>query len=129
MGYTIVNGKIVAVTSVGTLDYSNKAKTETKKSNFASLLNNEIERDNSFTISSHAANRIKDRGINLDSNDMKTINEGINKAAGKGCQNSVILYKDTAYVTSIKNRTIVTAVDRESCKENVFTNIDSVIIL
>ena len=127
MGYTIVNGKIVAVTSVGNLNYNNKAKAN--KADFAGLLNNEVEKSNSFTISAHAANRLKARGINLDSKDMKTINDGINKAADKGCQNSVMLYKDTAYVTSIKNRTIVTAVDKESCKQNVFTNIDSVIIL
>ena len=60
---------------------------------------------------------------------MKSINEGINKAEEKGSKESLILYKDTALVTSIKNRTIITAVDKESSKGNVFTNVDSVVIL
>jgi flagellar operon protein len=60
---------------------------------------------------------------------MKKINEGINKAGQKGCKDSVILYKDTALVTSIKNRTIITALSKNGSEGNVFTNIDSLIIL
>ena len=35
---------------------------------------------------------------------------------------------DVAFVVSVKNRTVITAVDSESMKENVFTNIDSAIV-
>lgn len=60
---------------------------------------------------------------------MKNINEGINRASEKGSKDSLIIYKDVALVTSIKNRTIITAVDKESSKGNIFTNIDSVVLL
>jgi len=33
-----------------------------------------------------------------------------------------------ALIVSIKNRTVITAVDGQSLKENVFTNIDSAVI-
>lgn len=129
MGYRVVNGTIVNVNSVNDLNNSNTAKGKKQNSDFSSVLKNEIIKDDSFVISAHAADRIKDRGIQLNSEDMKAINEGINKAGIKGCKDSVILYKNTAFLTSIKNRTIVTAVDKDDCKQNVFTNIDSVVIL
>lgn len=50
-------------------------------------------------------------------------------ASEKGARDSLILYKDVALVASIKNRTIITAVDRDESKGNVFTNIDSVVLL
>jgi hypothetical protein len=34
-----------------------------------------------------------------------------------------------ALVTSIENRTVITAVEEERMKENIFTNIDSVVII
>jgi flagellar operon protein len=36
---------------------------------------------------------------------------------------------DIAMVVSIKNRTVITAVDGDSMRENVFTNIDSAAIV
>jgi len=39
-----------------------------------------------------------------------------------------VLLRDVAFIVSVKNKTVVTAVDGESMKENVFTNIDSAVI-
>ena len=72
---------------------------------------------------------LKDRNINLDEADMNRINEGLNKAEKKGAKDSLILYKDVVMVASIKNKTIITAVDKDGSKDNVFTNIDSVVML
>ncbi len=35
---------------------------------------------------------------------------------------------DTAFVVSVKNRVVITAVDREGMKNQVFTNIDSAVL-
>jgi flagellar operon protein len=35
---------------------------------------------------------------------------------------------DLAMVVSVRNRTVVTVVDKEHLKQNVFTNIDSAVI-
>jgi len=40
-----------------------------------------------------------------------------------------MLYKDVALVASIENRTVITAVEKERAVDNVFTNIDSVVML
>ncbi len=36
---------------------------------------------------------------------------------------------NTAFVASVKNRTIITAVQNEELKDNIFTNIDGAIII
>ena len=97
--------------------------------NFKDILNKTISKNASFVISNHAAERLQNRNISLNPADMNKINDGINKAEEKGSKECLILYKDVVLVTSIKNRTIITAMDKESSKGNVFTNIDSVVML
>ena len=41
----------------------------------------------------------------------------------------MILMDNLALVVSIKNNTVITAVDEQNLKENVFTNIDSAVIV
>lgn len=130
MGYRIVNGKIHVVGDFVGYDKSGKTvQPQVQGKSFDDLLTEKINKKNGFVISNHAACRLKQRNINFNENDMKNINEGINKAEAKGCKQALIMYKNTALVTSIKNRTIITAVDNEGSKENVFTNIDSAVIL
>ena len=60
---------------------------------------------------------------------MQAIGKGFEMAENKGAKNSLMLYKDVALIASIENKTLITAVDKERAKENVYTNIDSVVIL
>lgn len=129
MGYRVVNGKLYLIQDFQGYDISNNKVKENSNDSFKDLLNNKIDKNKSFIISNHAAERLKERNINFNENDMKNINEGINKAEQKGSKETLILYKDTALITSIKNRTIITAMAKENSKNNVFTNIDSVVIL
>lgn len=50
-------------------------------------------------------------------------------AEDKNSKNTVMLYKDIALVASVKNKTLITAVDKNRAKDNIFTNVDSVVIL
>lgn len=130
MGYRVINGKIYPVNNYSNfIPKNNNSKNVTSSTNFKDVLKKHVNDEESFVISNHAAQRLQSRNISLDTNDMKNINEGINKAVEKSCQECLILYKDIALVASVKNRTIITAVDKDSSKGNVFTNIDSVVIL
>ncbi|GED29018.1 MULTISPECIES: TIGR02530 family flagellar biosynthesis protein [Brevibacillus] len=80
-------------------------------------------------ISQHAVNRLKERGITLDAPQMERLETAVQKAASKGAKESLILMDNVAYVVSIVNRKIITAVDDGSMKDNVFTNIDSAIFV
>ncbi|AJA47892.1 flagellar operon protein [Clostridium pasteurianum DSM 525 = ATCC 6013] len=129
MSFRVVNGQIHSVEPIGNF-HERKISTPTKIStNFNDILNEKINKNESFIISKHAEQRLSSRNISFNEQDMKNINEAINKAEQKGARNSLILYKDVALITSIKNRTVITAVDKNSAKDNVFTNVDSVVLL
>jgi flagellar operon protein len=80
-------------------------------------------------FSAHAMQRLESRNIKLTSDDIARMNVMADKAAAKGAKQSLFMMNDVAMVVSITNRTVITAVDHDSMKENVFTNIDSAAII
>jgi flagellar operon protein len=84
--------------------------------------------DQPLQFSKHALARVERRGIELDSATLGRLSRGVQRAAGKGSRDSLVLVDGTAFVVSVSNRTIITAVGSEHMKDNVFTNIDSAVI-
>lgn len=80
-------------------------------------------------LSQHALERLKSRGITLSDADLKQLAGAVDSVAQKGGKDSLIMMGDAALVVSVKNRTVVTAMDRQSMKGNIFTNIDSAVVL
>ncbi len=80
-------------------------------------------------FSAHAMARLESRNITLTPDDMARMNAMADKAAAKGAKQSLFMMNDVAMVVSIKNRTVITAVDQDSMRDNVFTNIDSAAII
>jgi flagellar operon protein len=79
-------------------------------------------------FSKHALARVQRRGIELDQGTLGRLSQGVDRAAGKGSRDSLVLVDGTAFVVSVSNRTVITAVGSEHMKDNVFTNIDSAVI-
>jgi flagellar operon protein len=79
-------------------------------------------------FSRHALARVQRRGINLDQPTMQRLTNGMSRAAGKGSRDAVVFVDNTAFVVSVPNNTVVTAVGSEHMREHVFTNIDSAVI-
>ena len=82
----------------------------------------------SLQFSRHALARVQRRGIELTPSTLSRLAEGVGRAASKGSRDSLVLVDGTAFVVSVSNRTVITAVGSEHMKENVFTNIDSAVI-
>lgn len=85
--------------------------------------------ENRLKLSGHAQTRMQSRNIELDEAAWNRVMSGVEKAAAKGAKESLVLVDDAALVVSIKNKTVITAVDRNTLKDNVFTNIDSAIVV
>ena len=131
MAYRIVNGRPYNVEPISTeQSYAQGSKESLKNSSncsFKSYLDNEIRKNNGYRVSTHAEERIK--ALALSDADLNKLNEGLNMAEKKGSKNTVILYKDVAFIASVENRTLITAVNKERAKDNIYTNIDSLVIL
>jgi flagellar operon protein len=125
MSFRIINGKIVPVDAL----QEKKSTSPVEKENFNKVFETELEKENQVKISKHAMERIKTRNIELDGKDLKKLTDAIDKADSKGAKESLLLYKDVAFIASIRNKTIITAVDGQNAKDNIFTNIDSAVII
>ena len=80
-------------------------------------------------FSNHAIERMRTRGISYSPEDIAKLGDAISRAAAKGSKDSLVLMKDSALIVSVKNNTVVTVMDKNALKENVFTNIDSTVVL
>ena len=102
---------------------------------FAELLNDRLVETNrpqipqELKFSAHAKARLQSRNIELGADDMQKLQEAVKKVEAKGSKESLILSDKGAFLVSVKNNTVITAIDRDSIKENIFTNIDSTIMI
>ena len=127
MGYRVINGRAYAIGNFNSIENRVSTNVKTTTTNFNDILNKLQNKDRGYVLSKHAAERLKE--INFNDEDMKAIGEGFNMAEDKGSKNSVMIYKNVALIASIENRTLITAVEKERAESNVFTNVDSVVIL
>ncbi|MDI7248269.1 MAG: TIGR02530 family flagellar biosynthesis protein [Bacillota bacterium] len=95
---------------------------------FGEVLRREIE-GQGVRFSGHAQMRMRTRNISLSEADMAKLAQAVDRASAKGARESLILMDNLALVVSVRNRTVITAVDGEHIRENVFTNIDSAVIV
>ncbi len=93
---------------------------------FASVLGATAQQPVKF--SAHALQRVERRGIDTSPATLARLGDGLDRAAAKGARASVVFVDATAFVVSVPNRTVITAVDRDHMKQQVFTNIDSAVI-
>jgi flagellar operon protein len=95
--------------------------------NFDQLLRRKIDQGG-IKFSKHAVDRMQNRGIQFNPNQLQRIEQAVSQVEAKGGRESLVMIDDTALVVSVKNDTVVTVVDKDQLKNNVFTNIDSAVI-
>jgi flagellar operon protein len=83
------------------------------------------------TFSQHALERLQSRNIKLGQAELAKLNDVVEKAAQKGAKESLVFMSSNnlALVVSVKNKTVITAMDGANNQDNIFTNIDSAIIV
>ena len=82
----------------------------------------------SLAFSRHAQQRLESRNIQLSGEELDRLQGAVQRARDKGARDSLVLMDDLAFVVSIKNQTVVTAMTEDNLREHVFTNIDSAVI-
>ena len=92
---------------------------------FASTL---AEATGDLRLSRHAEKRIDRRALDLDGARLQRLNSAVGQLAAKGARNGVVMLDDLAMVVDVRERTVVTALQREEGRQRVFTNVDSVVI-
>ena len=96
---------------------------------FDAMLRQEIEKNDQLQFSRHSRERMEQRGISLTEELMTDLQAALGKARCKGARDVVMIGQDAAFIVNVPNRMVVTAMNGDEMKENIFTNIDSAVIL
>lgn len=94
---------------------------------FEEILESKVNENRGLKFSKHAEMRLQLRNIKLTDEQKEKISKTVQKAEEKGVKDSLVLIDDIAFVVNVRNRTVITAVNSNELKENVFTNIDGAV--
>ena len=97
--------------------------------NFNQILEQHIKNNKELKFSKHATERLKERNIQLDQKEIVRLDKAIDNAAKKGIKETLIIMDNRAFIASVSNKTIITATTEGDMKDNIFTNIDGVVII
>lgn len=85
--------------------------------------------DCGVSLSTHARARLEQAGRGLTRADIERLAGAIDVAKEKGARESLVLMDGLAFVVSVPNRIVITALGGSRLKEGVFTKIDSAVII
>ncbi|TNF31740.1 MAG: flagellar protein [Deltaproteobacteria bacterium] len=116
------------------VDVSNKLQPGQgqETSEFKNLLQEQIgdiKREHGLKLSTHAAKRLQERNLQMDSEEFFKLRDAMDKLKMKGGKDSLVITPNAAYILDVENNTIVTAIDKDNMAENVFTKIDSTLMV
>lgn len=101
--------------------------TDTKGVGFENFLQQAIEKNTEVKFSKHAEMRMQARNIDLTQTQKDKINNAVSMAQKKGVKDSLVILDNMAFVVNVSSKTVITAVNNNELKENVFTNIDGAV--
>ena len=78
-------------------------------------------------ISNHAKKRLNRRNISLEAREIDKLKYMLQIAEKKGSRESLILLEDKAFLFNVKENRLITVFGKEHLKENIVTNLDSVV--
>ena len=107
------------------------AKDAVQGGSFAEALQEKLnEKQHGVEFSKHAMQRLEERSIDLsEDGTLERLNKGVELAAGKGSSETLVLVGRNAFVVSVKNNKVITTLSDNELNGNVFTNIDSTVIV
>ncbi|HMU74717.1 MAG TPA: TIGR02530 family flagellar biosynthesis protein [Elusimicrobiota bacterium] len=80
-------------------------------------------------FSKHAEDRLVRDGIALNDEDRERLQSGMDRAAAKGAKEALLLLDDKAFIANVREKIVITSMSRDRLKENIFTRIDSAVVL
>ena len=103
---------------------------EENGTSYAAALQKKIEEKQGVEFTKHAMQRLSERSIDItEGNTLERLNKGVEIAADKGSSETLVLVDRNAFVVSVKNNKVITTIPQEELQGNIFTNIDSAVIV
>ena len=94
---------------------------------FQEILEGQVKQKLSF--SKHANQRTEERNITLTQTDLHKLEDACSKAEQKGIKDALVVLDNSAFIINAPSRVVITALDKNEMKNNVFTNIDGALFI
>ncbi len=127
----IINNRIIpGVGGIGNITSGSQSAHNVTRpnSNFEDIFAKKLFENKEVKFSKHAESRLQTRNISLTDEQKGKLNDAINKAGEKNVKDSLIMLDDIAFVVNVKEKNVVTVMNKDEMKNNVFTNIDGAVI-
>lgn len=96
---------------------------------FAEILQKETDKSQTVQFSKHAALRVQQRGIEMTEGLLSDLNQAVKKAQEKGARDVAVIGANGAFIVNVPNNIVVTTMSGAEMKDNIFTNIDSAVLI
>ncbi|MED4452905.1 TIGR02530 family flagellar biosynthesis protein [Metabacillus fastidiosus] len=106
---------------------NNRKVVQTGKQSFKTVLH-EVQKEQ-LKISKHAQERLIEREIDISTEQWNSIEQKVQEAYEKGVNDSLVLINEAALIISAKNNTVITVMNLDEAKSQIFTNINGTIIM
>ena len=84
---------------------------------FADVLKGELNKNDGVKFSKHAMERIQSRGVDMSQQTLDSLKD------------IAVIGEANAFIVSVQNNTVITTMNALEMRENIFTNIDSAVLL
>lgn len=118
---------VVSTPNVNGNSTNANSRTQNSGISFEDILTQELNQSEGVNFSKHATERVFERNIDISSENLARLNEGVKIAGEKNLNDALILVDNTAYIVNIPTNTVITTKDNE--QGNVFTNINGTVIM
>lgn len=82
-----------------------------------------------INFSKHAMSRAQERGIELTPDLMEKLSGSVEKAQEKGAKNILAFNATQAFIINVPFGRVITTMNQDEMKENIFTNIDGAVLI
>ena len=100
-----------------------------QETTFGEVFRRTLASEGSLNVSKHAVKRMDDRQLALSEMDAQRFIKAVDQLRERGSRDALVVMGDRAFVVSVKNGTVVTALSGNDMDGRVFTNIDSAVVL
>ena len=96
---------------------------------FGEMLQERAREKDSLNFSKHAAKRLDERGIQLDSSLLGNLEHAVEEARKKGAKDVAIIGSQGVFIVNVPNNIVVTTMSQDDTEKKIFTNTDSAVLI
>ena len=126
--YSLADSIIRQAERINSTSNANSTAKTTGRESFQEILNRQLD-NNRVSFSKHANQRTEERNIQISQTDLNRLGDACDKAEEKGIKDALVMMNDSAFIVNSQNRVVITVMDKNELKDNVFTNIDGAVFV